>query len=94
MSRGNEPYRVEIEGAARRRLAKLDRKTFGRIIARVRALADDPRPHGAEKLTDRGDRYRVRVGDYRVVYAIDDAARVVTVAEVGHRSDIYRKGSG
>jgi mRNA interferase RelE/StbE len=91
MSRGNEPYRVEIEGAARRRLAKLDRKTVDRVAARVRALAADPRPHGAEKLTDRGELYRLRVGEYRVIYAVDDEARVVTVADVGHRSDIYRK---
>ena len=53
------------------------------------ALGDDPRPHGYRKLAGRGEQYRIRVGDYRVIYDIRDAVLVVFVIEVGHRSSIY-----
>ena len=62
-----------------------------RIISKIRGLADDPRPHGAEKLAGHDDRYRIRQGNYRVVYAIDDEAGRVTIYKVGHRKDIYRR---
>jgi mRNA interferase RelE/StbE len=54
-------------------------------------LAANPRPGGFKKMVDAGGLYRVRVGDYRVVYAVDDTARIVTVAAIGGRDDIYRK---
>jgi mRNA interferase RelE/StbE len=54
-------------------------------------LAENPRPPGVDKMTDAGGLHRVRVGDYRVVYAVDDSARIVTVAAIGKRDDIYRK---
>jgi mRNA interferase RelE/StbE len=60
-----------------------------RILARVRALAVDPRPPGCEKLSGH-DRYRVRQGVYRIVYEINDARLVVLVVKVGHRRDVYR----
>lgn len=81
-----------IAAAARRRLAKLERKVRDRIDERIRSLGANPRPPGVEKLTDRGDLYRVRVGDYRVVFSIDDAGRVVAVEDVRGRDDVYRKG--
>jgi mRNA interferase RelE/StbE len=61
-----------------------------RIIGKVRSLSDDPRPHGSEKLAGYEDRYRVRQGNYRIVYAIDDKAGQVIVYKIGHRRDIYR----
>ena len=61
-----------------------------RIIGRIRGLADDPRPHGSEKLAGYDDRYRIRQGHYRVVSAIDDEAGRVTIYKVGHRKDIFR----
>jgi mRNA interferase RelE/StbE len=61
-----------------------------RIIGQVRGLSDDPRPHGSEKLAGYDDRYRIRQGNYRVVYAVDDNARRVTIYTIGHRKDIYR----
>ena len=61
-----------------------------RIIGKIRSLAEDPRPHGSEKLAGYDDRYRIRQGNYRVVYAIDDEAGRVTIYTVGHRKDIYR----
>ena len=60
-----------------------------RIVSRIRTLAGDPRPPGCEKLTGQ-DRYRVRQGQYRIVYSVEDDALVVYVVKVGHRSDVYR----
>lgn len=61
-----------------------------RILARIGALADDPRPPGCEKLSLK-DKYRFRQGDYRVVYTIQEAAVTVRVIKVGHPRDVYRK---
>jgi mRNA interferase RelE/StbE len=61
-----------------------------RIVRRIRSLADEPRPRGCEKLVGNGDRYRVREGRYRIVYAIEDDRLVVWVVKVGHRKDVYR----
>ena len=60
-----------------------------RIVRRIQNLADDPRPPGCEKLSGE-DKYRVRQGNYRIVYAIEDAKLVVHVVKVGHRRDVYR----
>ena len=54
------------------------------------ALANNPRPHGSEKLAGYEDRYRIRQGNYRVVYLIDDAASEVTIYKIGHRKEVYR----
>ena len=59
------------------------------MMARIESLATDPRPPGCEKLTG-GDRYKVRQGDYRIVYSVDDADITVYVVKVGHRSGVYR----
>lgn len=61
-----------------------------RIIGKIRDLAEEPRPHGAEKLAGYDDRYRIRQGNYRIVYAIDDAEKHVTIFKIGHRKDVYR----
>jgi mRNA interferase RelE/StbE len=83
-------YRVFIKPAAKKELeavgAKKDRQ---RIVERILRLADDPRPPGVHKLSG-ADKYRIRSGDYRVVYSIVDAALTVCVAKVGHRGDVYR----
>ena len=63
------------------------RERFG---AAIDALAADPRPHGAEKLAGRDD-FRIRVGDYRIVYAVDDTERLVLVARIAHRREVYRR---
>ena len=60
-----------------------------RIAAAIDGLADDPRPRGSVKLAGRND-YRVRVGDYRIVYAVDDDERLVLVARIAHRREVYR----
>lgn len=61
-----------------------------RIVQRIHALVEDPRPPGSEKLAGYDDRYRVRQGNYRVVYLIDDKRREITVYRIGHRRDVYR----
>jgi len=61
-----------------------------RIILKIRDLSEDPRPHGSEKLAGYDDRYRVRQGNYRIVYAIDEKACRVTIFKIGHRRDVYR----
>lgn len=83
-------YRIELTPAAQRDLRSLDRPLLRRIDAKIRALAEDPRPLGVEKLTGEGNIYRVRVGDYRILYQIDDAVVIVLVVRVRHRRDVYR----
>jgi mRNA interferase RelE/StbE len=61
-----------------------------RIVERIGRLATEPRPNGAEKLAGYDNRYRVRQGNYRIVYLIDDSRLEVTVFKVGHRRDVYR----
>jgi mRNA interferase RelE/StbE len=70
-------------------LEGLRREVFPRVAQGLRALADEPRPHGRQKLSGR-DAWRIRVGAYRVIYEIDDAARSLLVVHVGHRRDVYR----
>ncbi len=83
-------YRLGILPRAQRGLAKLPSPWYERARDAIRALASDPRPAGCIKLTGR-DGWRIRVGDYRVIYEIHDADAVVNVLDVGPRSDIYRR---
>ena len=84
-------YSVFIKPSAGKELEAVGSKPDRlRIIGKVRNLAKDPRPHGSEKLAGYDDRYRVRQGNYRIVYEIDDKAGQVTIYKIGHRKDIYR----
>jgi mRNA interferase RelE/StbE len=83
-------YRLEVTAAARRDLQTLPPAMLPRMDARLSALTEDPRPHGVERLRGSRGLLRVRVGDYRIIYEIDDADQVVTVARVRHRRDVYR----
>ncbi len=82
-------YRIEIEKSAAKSLQKIQKRDRVRITEQIKALANDPRPAGSTKMTD-SDSYRIRVGNYRVVYLIADRIRVVTVTSVGHRREVYR----
>lgn len=84
-------YRVEVSPAAARRLRKLDGPARRRIQAVLELLAADPRPAGAKKLVGGAGEWRVRTGDYRVVYDIDDGVLVILVLAVGHRRDVYQR---
>lgn len=84
-------YRLLIKPSAAKEIEAVGQKADRqRIVARIGALADDPRPSGCEKLVGEIDRYRLRVGRYRVLYAIEDAGLVVLVVKVGHRREVYR----
>ena len=83
-------YRVEIKPGAEKALAKLPRPHRERIGAKIEALAADPRPPGVEKLAGEDAMYRIRVGEYRVVYTIRDDILLVLVVRVGHRREVYR----
>ena len=84
-------YSIEVTPRARRDMLKLPGHVSRRVEDAISALAHDPRPAGARKLTGQGDLYRVRVGDFRVIYAIQDDVLLVLVVKVGHRRDVYRR---
>ncbi|WP_250281127.1 MULTISPECIES: type II toxin-antitoxin system RelE family toxin [unclassified Frankia] len=83
-------YTVTIAPAAFRRLRKLDPVARRRVQAVIDLLADDPRPPAARQLVGGGGEWRVRTGDYRVVYDIQDKELIILVVAVGHRRDVYR----
>lgn len=82
-------YELRIKPSAVKELKNLPKKDRARIVDRVQALSDDPRPRGCEKLTG-GLRYRVRQGTFRVLYEVDDEGKLVTVIKIGHRRNVYR----
>ena len=82
-------YRLEVSHTTHRQVSKLPAQTQERVNRAIARLADDPRPAGAKKLTAR-EGYRVRVGDYRILYRIDDKAQAVVVYRVMGRADVYR----
>ena len=82
-------YRVEVAAAAVRQLRKLDRPAQRRVQAAIELLAVEPRPNGAKKLVGGDSEWRVRTGDYRIVYEIHDNVLLVLVIAVGHRREIY-----
>ena len=83
-------YHVDFLLSADRALRRLPVEVQRRIVRAVAALADEPRPRGSVKLSAQDDLWRIRVGQYRVVYAIDDDRLTVLVVRVAHRKDIYR----
>jgi mRNA interferase RelE/StbE len=82
-------YSLAIKRSAARELEELPVSDRRRVVARVRSLADDPRPRGCEKLSGE-EKYRIRQGALRILYEIDDSLRAVTVVKIGHRRDVYR----
>ncbi len=82
-------YRIEIRPAAARELRKLDPQILPRIQGAIALLAEDPRPPASRPLRGRPG-YRLRVGDYRIIYSVIDDVLLVVVVTVGHRRDVYR----
>lgn len=82
-------YQVEIKRSAAKEIAALPRRDQRRVVSAIAALANNPRPETARKLTDNA--YRLRVGDYRIVYQIFDDILTVIVVRAGHRKDVYRR---
>ncbi len=83
-------YRVLLERGAEKDLSRLSSEVHGRVIAALRALANNPRPPGCRKLTGSKNDWRIRVGDYWVIYQIADDIHVVRVNRVRHRREVYR----
>ena len=82
-------YRLEVSHTAHRQIRRLPTQTQDRVNKAIARLAENPRPPDAKKLTA-GDGYRVRVGDYRILYQVDDGAKVVIIYRVMSRGDVYR----
>ena len=84
-------YKLSIKPSAGKELEAVGPKQDRtRIIAKISALAENPRPRGSEKLAGYDDRYRIRQGNYRVVYEIDDDSSYVIIYKIGHRREVYR----
>jgi mRNA interferase RelE/StbE len=84
-------YRIEISPAAVSQFRKLTKVIQRQLKPHIDALADNPRPSSVEKLRGATDQYRIRVGDYRIIYQIQDQALIILVLKIGHRRDIYRR---
>ena len=82
-------FTITFARSARKDLERLDATVVNRIFPKIEALAKNPRPSGCLKLKGSGDLWRIRVGDYRVLYSINDAAEVVDISAVRHRREAY-----
>jgi mRNA interferase RelE/StbE len=82
-------YKIYFKESVEKDLRTIPKKDLGKILARIKSLATDPRPPGHEKLTG-PQRYRIRQGRYRIIYSIQDGQCTVWVVKFGHRKDIYR----
>ncbi len=84
-------YRIDVAPAAARQLRKLDGTARRRIQAAIELLSEEPRPAGAKKLTGGDGEWRVRTGDYRIIYEVRDDVLVILVLTLGHRREIYQR---
>ncbi len=84
-------YHVALSSSAAKELKKLSSQLIARIVPCLENLASNPRPPGCKKLQGGGREWRVRVGDYRVVYTVDDAKLLVEVTRIRHRSEVYER---
>lgn len=82
-------YAVRIKRSAEKEMDRLPHRTFERVTQAILKLERDPRPPGSKKLRGVQD-YRLRMGQYRILYSVDDRERIVVVSAVGHRRDVYR----
>jgi mRNA interferase RelE/StbE len=84
-----ENYKLLIKPSAAKELDRIPRKDLERIVQKIQGLREDPRGPGSQKLFDQ-EKYRIRQGDYRIVYTINEDDKVVLIVKVGQRSDIYK----
>ncbi len=82
-------YQIELRRRAQRALDRLPKGDFEAVLGAVKGLANMPRPKGVEKIKSAG-LWRIRQGDYRIVFSIDDNQKTVTILRIGHRREIYR----
>ncbi len=84
-----EKYKVELKKSAAKEIERLSRKDITAILEKIASLSHNPRPHDCKKLSGE-EKYRIRSGDYRIIYLIEDDVLIVYVVKVGHRKDVYR----
>lgn len=84
-------YRVEFSKRAEKQFLELPQQSQQRLRTQIDALAENPRPPGVKKLEESKNQYRIRIGDYRVVYEIQDAILLVILLRIGHRREVYRQ---
>lgn len=82
-------YKVLIKKSAEKELRAVPKINLTRIVGKVQSLSIEPRPHGCEKLSGE-EKYRVRQGDWRIVYSINDNTKIIEIVKIGHRREIYR----
>ena len=83
-------YEIYLERAAERDLKHVSIGDFHRIIYHIKALAENPRPSGCRKITGSRNDWRIRTGDYRIIYEIDDDQKAVRIMRIRHRREVYR----
>jgi mRNA interferase RelE/StbE len=83
-------YHVTFARSARRELEHLPEPIRSRVLRRIEALGSNPRPSGCRKLEGAEDLWRIRIGEYRLVYSVDDSCHLVDISVIRHRSDAYR----
>ena len=88
---GDRGYRIEVAAAAARQFRKLEPAVQLRLSRKIDSLSSDPRPQGVTKLQGKDNLYRIRDGDFRIIYAIEDRKLLILVLSVGNRRDIYRR---
>lgn len=82
-------YSIYFRKSVEKELKRIPKHDLSRLMERIKALSSEPRPHGCEKLSGQ-ERYRVRQGNYRIIYSVQDNELIVWVVKVGHRRDVYR----
>ena len=85
-----ERYKIFIKKSAVSELEDIPKKDIKQIIRRIQALAQNPRPHGSQKLSAK-EQYRIRQGNFRIVYSIQDEEMTVHIVKIGHRREVYRR---
>ena len=83
-------YTLLIERHAEKGFKKIPKNISNKLIIKIKSLKDNPKPSGCRKITGSENDYRVRIGDYRVIYEIDEKNKQIIILAVGHRKDIYR----
>ena len=82
-------YKIEIKKSAQKEIKQLPNKELKKVVDKISSLTNEPRPIGSKKLSG-DEKYRIRVGNYRVLYSIEDQILVIYVVKVGHRKDVYQ----
>jgi mRNA interferase RelE/StbE len=83
-------YKIEVSATAERQLKKIRREDKVRILRAILLLAGEPRPDGCKKMSGYDDLYRIRIGNYRVIYEIDRKRIIIVILKIGHRREVYR----